>query len=155
MTQSVEEATRAAQVVTGGLISGLLLFAVVASMVAPISPSPAPSVTAAMFGVLLGMSVASAVGYGAVRRSLLSELRARRSELRQDGDPARLVVEAYRRFVVIGGGLIEGPGFLALMTYLVTGKVVALGAAGLAVLLLAMHFPSSAKVRRLAEDASR
>jgi len=90
-----------------------------------------------------------------LRRSLIRSLRARATELQQQSDPSGLIVEQYRGFVVAGGGLIEGPGFFAAVAYLVTGNRLALAAVGLALILLAAHFPSAAALRRLAEAAAR
>lgn len=155
MAQSVEDGIRACRIVIGGLIGGLVMFAAVAMLVAPVSPSPDPTVTAALFGALAVMGMGCAMGYGALRRALFNELRARGSELTHEGDPAGVIMDRYRAFVIAGGGLIEGPGFLALITYMVSGNVAALAAAGIAVLLLILHVPSAEKVRRLAEDASQ
>jgi hypothetical protein len=61
----------------------------------------------------------------------------------------------YRGFTVVTGGLIEGPGFFAAITYLLTGNLLALGALGIAVALLVAHLPSADKIRRLAEAAAQ
>jgi hypothetical protein len=155
MAQSVEDGIRACRIVIGGLIGGLVMFGAVAMLVAPVSPSPDPTVTAALFGALALMGMGCAMGYAAVRRAMLNELRARGSELTRESDPASVIMDRYRAFVTVGGGLIEGPGFLALVTYIVSGSVAALAAAGVAVLLLILHLPSAERVRRLAEDASQ
>lgn len=152
---SVDEAIRALRIVVGGLMGGLLSFTVLASIVGPVSRSPDLDLAPWMLIAVAVFGGGCAAAYAMFRRSLLRSLSARAAELRQQSDPSRLIVEQYRRFVVAGGGLIEGPGFFAAVTYLVTGNPLALGAAGLAVALLAAHFPSAGALRRLAEAAAR
>ena len=151
--RSVEEVVRSGQIVIGGLMGGLLCFAAVAVALAPVSDSPDPQLGALMVGALTVLAAGCALGYRVMRRSMLQQLRARAAEMRQERDPAGPIVNAYQGFVIQGGGLIEGPGLFALVIYLVTGHPVALGAAGLALVLLALHLPSEAKLRRLAEES--
>lgn len=152
---SVDEAIRALRIVVGGLMGGLLSFTVLAAIVGPLSPSPDLDLAQWMLIAIALLGSGCAAAYAMLRQSLIRSLGARATELRQQSDPSGPIVEEYRRFVVAGGGLIEGPGFLAAVTYLVTGTPLALGAAGLAVALLAAHFPSAGALRRLAEAAAQ
>jgi len=152
---SVDQALRAQRIIVGGLIGGVLSFAAMASIVGPVSRTPDPKLAHWMPMAVALLSAGSAVRYAMLRRSLTTSLRARADQLRQQTDPTGLILEEYRRFVVVGGGLIEGPAFFAIVTYLVTGNRPALWAAGLAVVLLAAHFPSIGALRRLAEAVTR
>jgi hypothetical protein len=146
----MEREIRQLQIIVGGLIAGLLSFGAVAGFLGPLLNSRDAG---QMQFVLLGipvMGAACAVAFLAQRRALQKELRDRRAEL-QD---AATLPAAYRRYVVAGGGLIEGPGMFATIGYLLTGHPLAAGAAGLAVMLLILHLPSLARWERLVEDAS-
>jgi len=153
IVHSVEEVIRACRIVVGGLIAGLVLFSGVALAVAPLTPSPDPQITAAMLVMVLVMGVGCAAGYRVVRRSVIAEMRSRLPASAEGADPAALVTDCYRQLVIVRGGLTEGPGFLALMTYIVTGHMLALGAAGVAVILLGANFPSADEMRHLATGA--
>ena len=155
MPESVHEAVRGLRIVIGGLMGGLLAFAVLASIVGPVSRSPDPDRARWILIAVALLCGGCAVRYAVLRRSLIRGLGARGTELRQHSDPSGLIVEQYRGFVVAGGGLIEGPGFFAVVAYLVTGNRLALAAVGLALVMLAAHFPSTAALRRLAEAAAR
>jgi hypothetical protein len=154
IVHSVDDVIRTCRIVVGGLMAGLLLFAGVALSVAPLTPSPDPQITAVMVVMLLVTAVGCGAGYWAVRRAVTTEMGARLADSPAGADTVPLVVDGYRRLVVIRGGLIEAPGFLALTVYIVTGHVLALGAAGVAVLLLGLHLPSSEEMRRLASSAA-
>jgi hypothetical protein len=136
------------QIIVAGLMTGLLFFSAIATMLGPLNKGNEP-----MERLLLGipfMGLGCAFVYAAQRRALLQEIQNRRAELRD----AASVPPAYRRFIVAGGGLIEGPGFFAAMIFLLTGHPLAIAAAGLSLLLLGLHFPTVAKWDRLVENAS-
>ena len=157
MAQSVDETIRGLRIIVSGLIAGLGFFTIVIAFgVGPLSRTPDPFLSRAL-PIGLGLfAVAAAAAYTVVRRKILNDLRARASAMRQVQDPSPLALDEYRRFVVAGGGLIEGPGFFAGIIYLLTGQPVALAAIGLAIALLAtVHFPSAEKLRAFAEEAAR
>jgi hypothetical protein len=156
MTRSLEEVVRTGQIVIGGLMAGLVFFSVVIVITKLTSDmSGDPQLENLLLAVLAVMGVGCAAGYAVVRGALVKELRGRAAELRQVEDPASRVVDAYQLFVVRGGGLIEGPGFFALVTHLVSGSVAALAGAALALICLGLHFPTVAKIRRIVDDAIR
>lgn len=84
-------------------------------------------------------------------RAVDEAVRARVPELRQANDPSEVVAQSYRRFAVVGGGLITQPAFFALITYILIKNPVALAVAGSGVFLLALHMPSHEHLRRLPE----
>lgn len=155
MAESVDEAVRAIRIVVGGLIGGLLSFGTLAAVLGRLSLSFDPDRARWILVVVVFLGLASATGYFALRRSLIAKLATRASELRQQSDPSVLILADYRGFIVAGGGLIEGPGFFAIIAYLVTGNVLALGAVGIALALLVAHLPSAGAIRRMAEAAAQ
>jgi hypothetical protein len=154
MAESVESEVRATRIVVGGLIAGLTMFSLIALAVGPINKSPDPLLGRLMLAGLALAALAGAAAYFALRLAMRRDLAARAAELRQHADPATLILARYRQFAIAGGGVIEGPGFFAAMTYLVTGNPVALGAVACVVLLLLAHMPSVDHLRRLAETAA-
>jgi hypothetical protein len=154
MAQSFDEAIRGLRIVIGGLIGGVVAFAAVAAGVAGSVARPEdPGLLLAMLGVLGLSIVGSAVGYAMQYRQLLRCLRAHPTELSPLGSPPEAIVEPYRRFVVVGCGLIEGPAFFAIVVYLLTNHVAALAVPALAVVLLFVHMPSRDALQRLLEKA--
>jgi hypothetical protein len=156
MAQSVDRVIRAARTLTVGLILGLLVFAGVAAIVkGTVANTGDPTLARLLLGVLAFSGVGCAAAYAVVYRSLLRGLEARAAELRQKSDPSDLIAEPYGRFAILGAALIEGPGFLAITVYMLTGDKLALTLGALAVILLAMHLPSQAALQRLAETVTR
>jgi len=154
MAESVESTVTALRIIVGGLIAGLTLFSLIALALGPINKTPDPMLGRLMLAGLALAAAAGAAAYVTLRAAMRRDLAARAAELRQHPDPATLVLARYRQFVIAGAGVIEGPGFFAAMTYLVTGNPVAMGAAAGVVLLLLAHMPSADHLRRLAETAA-
>ncbi len=154
MTESLESTVRALRIVVGGLVAGLTMFALIALAIGPINKTPDPQLGRLMLAGLALAATAGAAAYSTLRLAMKRDLAARAPELRQHPDPATLILPRYRQFAIAGAGVIEGPGFFAAMTYLVTGNPVAMGAVACVVLLLLAHMPSVDHLRRLAETAA-
>jgi hypothetical protein len=153
MAEPVYAAIRAMRIVVVGLVLGLSSFAGVGLLVGPLSPGASRiagvfRVAVVVFGAL------AAVGYFVLRGAMVRDLSAYAAVLRQASDPASLVVVRYRAFLIAAGGLIEGPGFMAGIAYLVSHDVFALAAVGVAIVLLLAHLPSQASLCRVAEAAA-
>jgi hypothetical protein len=155
MQQSIDAVIRALRIVIVGMMMGLVSFSVVALVVGPLSRGGDSSLGDLMLLVLVGLALSCAAAYVLIQRSTKAQLAARAAELRHASDPSSLVLEAYRRSVIIGAALTEAPGFLGIVTYLLTGAIAGLGAVVLALGLLAMQLPSSERLRGLAEGAAR
>jgi hypothetical protein len=155
MAPSVEEAVRASRIIVGGLMAGLLLFMAVAMVIAPLSRAPDPTFTAMLLGSLGVLAAGCAGGYRVVRRSIVGKTRTRLDGLTSEGDAVPLAIGPYRELVIVRGGLTEGPAFFALVTYMLTGNVLALGVAGAALILLGAHFPSTDEMRAFTAEAMR
>jgi hypothetical protein len=150
---AVDEGVRAMRVIVGGLVAGLLFFGAIGFLVGPLSP--ADSQVASLLRIVIAAFAAfAAASYVLMRNALNRDLAARATELRQASDPASLIVVRYRAFLITGAGLIEGPGFMAGIAYLLSHDVLGLLGLGLAVVLLLLHLPSAASLRRLAETTA-
>ena len=152
--ESVEGAVRSMRIVVGGLLAGLTGLSALGIALAPILDPPDPTLGRLMLMGLALMVVACTAAYFTLRLSLMRDLASRAAELRQSAEPARLILLRYRQFAIVGAGLIDGPGFFAGLTYLMTGNPVVLGAMAGAALLLLAHMPSVDHLRRLAERAA-
>ena len=152
--ESVEGVVRSLRIVVGGLMAGLAAFAAIGIAMAPISDPPDPGMSRLLLLGLPVVMVACAGAYFTLRLSMIRDLASRAVELRQSAEPARLIVGRYRQFAVVGAGLIDFPGAVGGLAYLVTGNPIALGALAGAALLLLAHMPSVDHLHRLAERAA-
>jgi hypothetical protein len=143
---SGDQAIRSARIVVRGLIMGLLVFGGLAFALGPMRPSQDPLLNQVMPIVLGVLAGGSAIGYFTLRRGFARACRGGVPGVPQAGAVGVARLAAYRGFVVSGGGLIEGPGFLAGVTYVVTGRPVALVAMGCAVVLLVVHLTSTTEL---------
>jgi len=117
----------------------LFFFAVIATAVGPLTHDAR---MAHWMLIAIGvLGTVSAAKYALLRRSFHRDFAVRAAELRQQGDPSGLAVGEYRQFIVTGGALIEGPAFLADVTYLLTAHWLALGAVALAMPCWPRTFP--------------
>ena len=154
VTISIDAEVRSLRVVVGALIMGLIMLSGIVVMMAPLSQPPDEQLGRMMLGGLGLIAVACGGAYYALRLSLTRDLAARAAELSQSAEPAALILPRYRQFAIAGAGLIDGPGLVAGVTYLMTANPLALGVMAAVVLLLLAHMPSADSLRRLAETAA-
>jgi UPF0716 family protein affecting phage T7 exclusion len=148
----VEEGLRPLRIVVAGMLAGLATFATVTLITAgSLAANVAPQLAWLLLAMLGLLGASSATGYLVVRRHLVRSLHPRVAELRQMADPAPALLEPFRRLTVAGAALAEGPGFFALIVYMLTAQPLALVAAGLAGLFVAAQFPSRGRLQRFAE----
>jgi hypothetical protein len=152
--QPVEAAVNAMRIVVGGLIMGLVALSAMGLLLAPLNHPPDPQLSQLMLGGLAVMAVGCSAAYFVLRAAMMRDLSASAAELRQSPEPATLILLRYRQFAIAGAGLIDGPGMVAGLTYLMTANPVALGVIAGVVLLLLAHMPSVDSLRRLAERAA-
>jgi hypothetical protein len=99
-----------------------------------------PWVAVALLGVLLPIRmVLRAVTMGKAR------------ETYNAGDEGQFR-QRYQSAIIIQGALVEGPGFLGCVAYLLTGQWIALAVAGACLLALIVLIPTEASVNRLLDD---
>lgn len=153
--QSPAAAIRVLRVIVFALMAGLLLFLVVAPAARPMGDGPPADLSALLIAALGVVAIGIALAYFALRRALTASFARRTMELRQVSDPSRLLIEPYRRFVIIGAMLLDALGVIGFLTYLVTGHPAGLMAIAIAVVMLALHVPSADKLQALAADAAR
>jgi hypothetical protein len=152
MRRDLESEIRQLRIVVGGLIFGLVSFLAISSQVAPVLNERERETAGWLLAGVPAFGAASAIGYVAMRRRLSQEIRTRKAERRHEANPLPYMMEPYRRFVVAGGGLIEGPGMFSIIAYAMTGQTMALGAVAAAILLLLAHLPSVEALRRIVES---
>jgi hypothetical protein len=152
----IDQAIRTLRVVAFGIAASLLTFAAVgAAFGEEIARGISGDVERPLLGILALVSAGSATAYGVMYRQIRGRLKSRVVELRAAPEPLALVLEDYRRLALVRGGVIEGPGFLAVITYVLTGSQLALAVAGLSVVLLLATIPSRAGLQRLADDITQ
>jgi hypothetical protein len=149
---SLDQALLQLRIVVAGLLAGLLAFAAVALVMGDALARRADPQFAWLLLAVLGLACAStAVGYVVTRRALMRSLGPRAAELRQLADPAPALLDAYRRLTILGAALAEGPGFLALVVYMLTAHPLALAPALASAILVGSQLPSRDGMRRFAE----
>jgi hypothetical protein len=149
----IDRAIRTLRGITLTSVCSLVLFVVVATMFRKeIAPEATGDLQNALFGVLAFLAAGSAAAYAVVCRQTRAGLKNRAMELRSAAEPLGIVLGGYRLMVVLRAGLIEGPGFLAVVIHVLTGSQLALAVAGLSVVLLLATAPSRAELQRLADD---
>src|SRR5687767_9966110 len=107
MEQSQEALIRALRIVIAALMMGLVSFSVVALVVGPLARPSDSGLGDMMLLALVGVALSSATAYFLIQRSMAAELAKRATELRHASDPSSLVLESYRRTVIIGAALTE------------------------------------------------
>jgi len=145
------EVIRGSRIVIAGLMGGLVMFVVISFIAGPLDAGS--TVNNALLGVGALAAFFGAAVYLSARRSLLALLAREFPASRLQSELPDTILVAYRRFVVLGGGAIEGPAYLFALLHLLSGSGLALGMVGFAMLLLSLHFPSSDRLRRLLEKA--
>lgn len=142
------------RIITLAMTAGLLVFIVVAAMVvgAPKAPEPAnPGVPAdkampvltvaaiAAAAILLPLSVAIPGILGDARRRTLALAKPSSADV-----PALIQIQQTK--LILGAALTEGPGFFAVIAFMVERNPIALALALLIVFFLALRFPIHARV---------
>lgn len=131
---SPEQTLRVARMVVGALLGGLLTFAVVVIVLGSGSSSGGDALLVAT-AVVLGASVVASFVAG---RVLVAHYR------RRDLTDENLLAQAFFQTTLIRVALLEGPGFLCLVTYLLYGQRLALAGAAVCFALMLALFPTRA-----------
>jgi hypothetical protein len=159
-----------AQIIVGSLVSGCVIFAVIALMT---RWEPQPGAVADVliymsiffaFGALFGKGVVQAMVAARGRQSVVegtfdvsSYDRAQADLapfLEATGDAGRLWL-VYLSRTIVGGAIAEGAAFFCLLAFLLTGSWLSLGLAAVLVLSVAMMIPTRASVIRWIENQLR
>jgi hypothetical protein len=148
----IDEAIRSLRIITGGILMSLVA---TAAMAAFLRPQIASSITSEVQNALLGLSgliaVGSAVAFFTFQRSIKTSLQASVQASRGSAEPLLGVLEPYRRLAILRAALVEAPGLVGLLTYLVGGSEIGLVIAAASVVLLASTMPSRESLQRFAD----
>ena len=142
------------RIITFAMMAGLLMFLVVVTMVigplqAPKQANPAvpadkamPVLTVASIAaaaILLPLSVAIPGIVGDAQRRKLASTKESSSDV-----PA--LIQIYQTKLIMAAALTEGPGFFAIIVFMLEGNPIALALALLIVFFLALRFPIHTRV---------
>ncbi len=129
---------------------GMVAFAVVMQVV-PGQDDPQPVKT--MLIPLVAMAVAGAIGFAAARRSMISTARKKFDATAPDAT-ALVFGQAYFTPTIIGCALAEGIGFFGIVAAYLTGEKLLLIAPGIALLVIALFFPTAGGFARTYQAAT-
>lgn len=151
-TIAPEQVGRTAMLIVAALLTGLLVFAMVASVIAAQPGAQAPA-----FLSPLGLTAA---GIAIALRQIIPAGVARQAESQLASQPddiaaRRSLAAAYLTKTILGAALLEGAGFFNLVAYLLTRSLWNLGTAGILAAIMAMTFPSQFKFDAWADQALR
>ncbi len=148
---NIDDAIRSLRIITRGILASLLGMGAVAVFFRPqLAPSFTSEIQRGLLGLAGVLAVGNAVAYVAVQRSLRAKVQA--STLASGSAEALLrVLEPFRRLAILRSVLIEGPGLVGLLTYLVGGSEAGLAIAAASIVLLAITMPSREALQRFAD----
>lgn len=142
---------RTCQIITVALIVGLLFFGAIA--VYHVADSPVNRNENTITMVALGVIAVTLLA----RRIVLSKIddrtihRIARHETTASSLPEFL--QGYQTRTIVGMALLEGPGFIAGVAYMIEGRWIAMAAMGFQILIMLAAFPTEGKFRRWDEGA--
>lgn len=141
-----DKALASAKLIVGSLAMGLLTFmAVLFFVIGPQTPAD-PKLPNILLIVLVVLGLSEFPAYFVLRSGLLSRLRRAFAQEPPRGDPTARVWPSFFTLTLIGCGLAEGWGLFGAIAYMLSGNQWALLAPLLAVLLLALQFPTRDKL---------
>lgn len=142
------------QAIYGALILGVVGAAAAMAAIRVGTPGSAPAAAQGeMFLIIVGVMTASCVALAIGARSFFVA-RARRGAAADRSSPDAFL-HPYSTAMLVRGALLESPGLMGCVVFMVTGEWAALGAAGVSLLFMAVLFPTRAGLERFAADASR
>lgn len=141
------------QLIVGAMMTGLVTFAVIVLAVGTVG-EPDPSLANLLLAVLGVLGVSELAGYVVLRMVLLGKLRGEAESTSAPHEVDQKVLGTWSTLVLIRSAMTEGWGLFGCVIALVTGSPLGLAAAVLAVLLLAMGFPTQGRLAQVALDAT-
>lgn len=148
----IDESIRGLRIITSSIMASLLGMAAVAFFTrAQLAPSFTGEVRSALLGLACLLAASSVVAYFVLQRSIRAGLRADGAVLGGGAEPLQGVIEPFRRLVIVRAALVEGPGLVGLLSYLVGGSEAGLLIAAASFVLLAGTMPSREALQRFAD----
>ncbi|GIK19948.1 MAG: hypothetical protein DYG93_11945 [Leptolyngbya sp. PLA2] len=156
----LDDQLRVLPIIVGGLIAGLITFAVIVLMVAPggpltNTPAPAaPSINTPLLVAVAGLMFVGVVGFIAVGASARARARSAWQERADDEQGAHAVGAVLLNTTIVRAALVEGPGLFGCVSTLITGHLAGLAAAAVSVVFLVSLVPVRSRSRALLEHAT-
>jgi hypothetical protein len=152
----IDDAIRSMRIISTAILFSLCAFAAVAAAFRPeLAGSFSPRLQESLLVISFIGAVSCAAAYFAIDRQTRAALREQARDPRASAEPLLPVLEPYRRLTVLRAALIEAPGLLALLSYLVGGSEASLVIAGASLLLLVATLPSRSGLERFADELAR
>ena len=142
-------AIRIGQVLIAALVFGMVSFAAVATVMAGQIGGPVdPKLATTLFIVIGGLAVSELIAFHVVVRPLFMKQTRDAAAALPEGDRAQHIEQRYLNLTIVAGALAEGVGLFGAATVLLTGRLEALAAPGLATIALLLIFPTQARLDR-------
>lgn len=141
---------RTCQIITGALIAGVVIFALVALIISPERPAPQPFI--AYVAILVA---AQLVVLRFFIPSLVVKARLKDAKVNARNFPLTQLPPLFQTKLIVGLGLLEGAAFFNLVAYLLERQWFSIVTAGVMLLLLVMMFPTLNKYERWVDDFQR
>ncbi len=137
------------QILVGALLFGMLSFAVVAAtMGGKLNTSPDPNLAEMLFIVMGVLAVVEFTAYNFLLKPLLIAQVRREALALDESVRPRYLEQRYLIVTILAAALAEGLGLLGAVTVLLTGRLEALAAPGLAAMALLVILPGPYRFER-------
>jgi hypothetical protein len=149
---------RVMQIIIAALVAGCVFFAVIAIVVSSFNSALDDSqlITFIALGIavlaMIPRVVVPSIMVPAGRKKILRELREKTTEQgtgtrakcfdEVENEAGRQMTYLLQRKTIISAALVEGPALFLLVAYMVEHSPISLAAAGILVVILALHFPT-------------
>lgn len=151
MKDEIDKKLLPSRIIVGAMAAGMTMFGVIAAVLGPLGSRDGLNVYLVVLG---GIAMGEAIAYRFLRDMRLNNLRARAPEWRAAPDPSAALIPEYHQLLVIRSGFCEGAGLFALVLYLLTGSILCLGYAVVALLLLVSGFPTRDALRDFTREVT-
>jgi hypothetical protein len=151
--RTLGEQIRDVRIVKAGLLGGLVAFAGVIAMVAPITTMDGRPAEIPLLMVLGALVVANVVGQVVFHRRYIADLRRMAPALKREADPLVAALPTYRSHMIISSGLVQGTGLLACIIIMMFASPLAMAVLAGAVVWHLLTFPMEGSIRRTVQNA--
>jgi hypothetical protein len=149
------ERVRGLRVIVGAMALVMLGFAVVAVALVESGFHTTDDKLGVMMLVILGVFVVlETPAYVIIRRFVIGKLRQTLQEDTGEMDRTAKLAGGFSTITILGAPIPGGLGIYSVLIYLMSGSVVGLAAAGVALLLVLAHWPTENKIRGFVESVT-
>ncbi len=141
--QTPEQVTRQLQMITGAMIMGLVTFAIVAIAIGQgDAPVESPIISMISVGMLVMASILAAILPTIIEASARREMKRQSASLSSETALAGL----YQTTTIIRLALYEGPGFMAVVAYMLEHHAWSFGVVFASIVFMALQIPTSTTI---------